>query len=81
MERDHSWSISTCNSSAVVERWEYAVAGGLQPHTLFPVGLRLSLHATSQPFSQSHLHGDHIYGLEEWGFKNFLIWDVRPVIL
>jgi hypothetical protein len=26
----------------------------------------------------SHLHGDHVYGLEEWGFKNLLLWDARP---
>ena len=26
----------------------------------------------------SHLHGDHVYGLEEWGFRNMLIWKYKP---
>ncbi len=29
----------------------------------------------------SHLHGDHIYGLEEWGFRSFLQWQIKPYLL
>src|SRR5207237_7467855 len=29
----------------------------------------------------SHLHGDHVYGLEEIGFKHGLLWQTRPRLL
>lgn len=76
-----AWSTQFGNSSAVVEaegRRLLVDCGHTAPARLAPLGL--SLRDLDGVFI-SHLHGDHIYGLEEWGFKNFLIWNVKPTLL
>lgn len=49
--------------------------GHTVPARLAPLGL--TLHDLDAVFL-SHLHGDHIYGLEEWGFRSLLQWQIRP---
>jgi ribonuclease BN (tRNA processing enzyme) len=76
-----AWAPFYGNSSAVVE------AGGKRllidcGHTV-PGRLRqmgLSLQDIDAVFV-SHLHGDHVYGLEEWGFRSLLQWHIKPQLL
>lgn len=73
-----AWANFYGNSSAVIE------ADGMRllvdcGHTV-PNRLRemqLTLHDIDAVFI-SHLHGDHIYGMEEWGFRNMLQWKIKP---
>ena len=75
-----AWSTHWGNSSAVVESGGkrllidcgHTVPGRLQ-------AMQLSLRDLDAVFI-SHLHGDHIYGLEEWGFRNMLQWQIRPTM-
>jgi ribonuclease BN (tRNA processing enzyme) len=76
-----AWADFYGNSSAVLE------AGGQRllidcGHTV-PARLRqmgLSQRDIDAVFI-SHLHGDHIYGLEEWGFRSYLHWHTKPRLL
>ncbi|MDW8206247.1 MAG: MBL fold metallo-hydrolase [Chloroherpetonaceae bacterium] len=76
-----AWSYHLGNASAIVE------TDGLRilidcGHTV-PARLQ-QMHLAFNDIDAvviTHLHGDHIYGLEEWGFRNFLIWNRRPPLL
>lgn len=73
-----AWSRLYGNSSAVVESGGKRLlidCGHTVPARLEEFGL--TLREIDAVFI-SHLHGDHVYGLEEWGFKNFLLWNIRP---
>jgi ribonuclease BN (tRNA processing enzyme) len=76
-----AWAPFFGNASAVVEtdgRRLLIDCGHTAPARLAPLGLTLQdLHAVFI----SHLHGDHVYGLEEWGFRAFLVWGIRPPLL
>lgn len=79
-----AWSRKYGNSSALVESATEGATrllidcGHTVPGRLEETGVNLR---DIDAVFISHLHGDHVYGLEEWGFKNFLLWDVRPVLL
>lgn len=76
-----AWAAHFGNSSAVVESGGTRLlvdCGHTVPSRLARMGL--SLRDMNAVFI-SHLHGDHIYGLEEWGFRSYLIWNIRPTLL
>jgi hypothetical protein len=79
-----AWSRRYGNSSALIESESdggtrlLIDCGHTVPARLEELGV--SLRDIDAVFI-SHLHGDHIYGLEEWGFKNLLLWDARPTLL
>lgn len=85
-----AWSRRYGNASALIEPIESAGpsadgrmrllidCGHTVPNRLEELGV--SLRDIDAVFI-SHLHGDHVYGLEEWGFKNLLLWDIRPKLL
>ena len=73
-----AWAAHYGNSSAVVESAGTRLlvdCGHTVPTRL--ARMDLSLRDLDAAFI-SHLHGDHVYGLEEWGFRNFLMWNIRP---
>ncbi len=73
-----AWADEYANSSAIVEmdgKRLLVDCGHTVPKRLRQMGL--SLRDIDGVFI-SHLHGDHIYGLEEWGFRNMLQWRIRP---
>jgi ribonuclease BN (tRNA processing enzyme) len=73
-----AWSNQYANSSAIVERDGKRLlvdCGHTVPGRLRQMGLTLR---DIDGVFISHLHGDHIYGLEEWGFRNMLQWGIRP---
>jgi hypothetical protein len=75
-----AWSRLYGNASAVVESGGKRLlidCGHTVPSRLEEIGLTLR---DIDAVFISHLHGDHIYGLEEWGFKNFLVWNARPTL-
>ena len=75
-----AWSTHWGNSSAVVESGGKRLlidCGHTVPARLQAMGL--SLRDLDAVFI-SHLHGDHVYGLEEWGFRNMLQWKIRPTL-
>ncbi len=75
-----AWSRRFGNSSAVVAEEGHRLlvdCGHTVPSRLGELGI--DLRDIGAVFI-SHLHGDHVYGLEEWGFKNLLIWNIRPVL-
>jgi ribonuclease BN (tRNA processing enzyme) len=76
-----AWSPYYGNASAVVEAGGQRLlvdCGHTVPGRLGQMGL--SLQDIDLVFI-SHLHGDHIYGLEEWGFRSYLVWKTRPHLL
>ena len=73
-----AWAYGYGNSSAIVEARGKRLlvdCGHTVPARLKQMGL--SLQDIDGVFI-SHLHGDHVYGLEEWGFRNMLQWEIRP---
>ena len=73
-----AWAVYYGNSSAVLEAGGQRLlldCGYTVPARLAPLGLTLR---DLDGVFISHLHGDHIYGLEEWGFRSFLQWSVKP---
>ena len=76
-----AWSYRYGNASAVLESGGHRLlmdCGHTVPGRLDQMGMSL------QDFDAvfiSHLHGDHIYGLEEWGFKNLMIWKRKPQLI
>ena len=75
-----AWAAKFGNSSAVVEAEGVRLlvdCGHTVPARL--PGMGLTLRDLDAVFI-SHLHGDHVYGLEEWGFRNFLIWNSCPTL-
>jgi len=75
-----AWSRRYGNSSAFVEGDGFRLlvdCGHTVPARLTEGGVDLK---SVEAVFISHLHGDHVYGLEEWGFKNFLIWNQRPIL-
>lgn len=73
-----AWAAHYGNSSAIVEAQGQRLlidCGHSVPARLGAMGL--SLRDLDGVFI-SHLHGDHVYGLEEWGFRNMLQWRIRP---
>lgn len=73
-----AWSYSFGNSSAIVEAGGQRIlidCGHTVPARLQQMGLSFR---DFDAVIITHLHGDHIYGLEEWGFRSFLIWKERP---
>ena len=73
-----AWATYYGNSSAVVEAGGKRLlvdCGHTVPGRLRQMGLTLQ---DIDGVFISHLHGDHVYGLEEWGFRNMLVWDARP---
>jgi hydroxyacylglutathione hydrolase len=76
-----AWATYYGNASAVVEAGGQRLlidCGHTVPGRLRQMGLSLS---DMDAVFISHLHGDHLYGLEEWGFRNFLQWDLKPRLL
>ncbi len=76
-----AWATHFGNSSAILEAdgqrllvdCGHTVPGRLR-------AMNLSLRDMDAVFI-SHLHGDHVYGLEEWGFRSFIQWKTRPRLL
>lgn len=76
-----AWATHYGNSSAVVEAegqrllidCGHTVPGRLRQMN---IGLR-----DIDAIFISHLHGDHCYGLEEWGFRSFFQWGIKPRLL
>src|SRR5581483_11248422 len=76
-----AWSSYYGNSSAVLEEDGNRLlvdCGHTVPARLQQMGLSLR---DIGAVVLTHLHGDHIYGLEEWGFRNFLQWNSKPHLL
>lgn len=79
-----AWSYHFGNSSAVLEADGKRLlidCGHTVPARLHKMGLALT---DIDAVFISHLHGDHIYGLEEWGFRSFLQYPPyhnRPTLL
>ncbi|HZO92074.1 MAG TPA: MBL fold metallo-hydrolase [Chthonomonadaceae bacterium] len=76
-----AWSRLFGNASAVLEADGQRLlidCGHTVPGRLQQMGL--SLRDMDAVFI-SHLHGDHIYGLEEWGFRSYLQWKIKPRLL
>jgi hypothetical protein len=76
-----AWANYYGNSSAVLEAGGQRLlidCGHTVPGRLRQMGL--SLRDIDAVFI-SHLHGDHIYGLEEWGFRSYLQWNIKPRLL
>ncbi len=76
-----AWSYHFGNSSAIIESEGKRLlidCGHTVPGRLAEMGL--SLQEMDAVFI-SHLHGDHMYGLEEWGFRSYLVWKQRPHLL
>lgn len=76
-----AWSYHWGNSSAVIESNGKRVlidCGHTAPARLAQMGLTLQ---DLDAVFVSHLHGDHCYGLEEWGFRSLLVWKQRPHLL
>jgi len=76
-----AWSTRYGNASALIEAGGQRLlvdCGHTVPGRLLQMGLTLR---DIDAVFISHLHGDHIYGLEEWGFKNLLLWNVKPKLL
>ena len=73
-----AWSYVYGNSSAVIEADGQRLlidCGHTVPARLKQAGLALN---EIDAVFISHLHGDHVYGLEEWGFRSLLQWHIRP---
>jgi ribonuclease BN (tRNA processing enzyme) len=73
-----AWSYHWGNSSAVIESDGKRLlidCGHTAPARLAQMGLTLQ---DLDAVFVSHLHGDHCYGLEEWGFRSLLVWKQRP---
>ena len=76
-----AWATHFGNSSAVLEAEGARLlfdCGHTVPSRLPGLGLTL---ADIPAVFISHLHGDHVYGLEEFGFRSFLLWKTRPHLL
>ncbi|HZT41726.1 MAG TPA: MBL fold metallo-hydrolase [Chthonomonadaceae bacterium] len=76
-----AWSPYYGNSSAVLEAGGKRLlvdCGHTVPARLQEMGLTLR---DIDAVFISHLHGDHVYGLEEWGFRSLLQWKIRPQLL
>ncbi len=76
-----AWAHELGNSSALVEAEGARLlvdCGHTVPTRLERLGV--SLRDVETVFI-SHLHGDHVYGLEEWGFRALLQWAARPRLL
>jgi ribonuclease BN (tRNA processing enzyme) len=73
-----AWAPHFGNSSAVIEAGATRLlidCGHSVPARLHRIDLTLG---DLDAVFISHLHGDHVYGLEEWGFRNHLHWNRRP---
>lgn len=76
-----AWAHRYGNSSAVLESGGERLlmdCGHTAPKRLEKIGLTLR---DIDGVFISHLHGDHVYGLEEFGFRSFLEYRKRPVLL
>ena len=75
-----AWATENGNASAVIESQGQRLlfdCGHTVPSRLHLLNLSL---ADIPAVFISHLHGDHLYGLEEFGFRSFLIWKRKPVL-
>ncbi len=73
-----AWASHYGNASAVLEAEGSRLlfdCGHTVPSRLPRLGLTL---ADIPAVFISHLHGDHVYGLEEFGFRCSLVWKTRP---
>jgi ribonuclease BN (tRNA processing enzyme) len=72
-----AWSYQFGNASALIEAEGKRLlidCGHTVPGRLQQMGYSLR---DIDAVYVTHLHGDHIYGLEEWGFRNLLVWKNR----